>query len=139
MKMLRSALLAFGLLACTLAQATEAQKIEQAKAAAGAWLAIADSEDYLRSWQQAASLFRHSVTRYDWINLAVDLRSPLGAVRARTLQSAKYATQLPGLPDGEYVILEYRSNFEHHSEAVETVTPMRDTDGQWRVAGYYVD
>lgn len=131
-----------GLLFCVLtpAQAAgEAQAIEQAKAAARAWLAVADREDYIRTWQQAASVLRRSTSQYDWVTLAVDLRSPLGALKQRELQGASYATQLPGLPDGEYVILQYRSDFEHQDGATETVTPMRDSDGQWRVVSYFVD
>ncbi|MDL5598423.1 DUF4019 domain-containing protein [Bacillus subtilis] len=119
--------------------AGEAQAIEQAKAAARAWLAVADREDYIRTWQQAASVLRRSTSQYDWVTLAVDLRSPLGALKQRELQGASYATQLPGLPDGEYVILQYRSDFEHQDGATETVTPMRDSDGQWRVVSYFVD
>ncbi|WIF69019.1 DUF4019 domain-containing protein [Metapseudomonas otitidis] len=119
--------------------AGEAQAIEQAKAAARAWLAVADREDYIRTWQQAASVLRRSTSQYDWVTLAVDLRSPLGGLKQRELQGASYATQLPGLPDGEYVILQYRSDFEHQDGATETVTPMRDSDGQWRVVSYFVD
>lgn len=131
-----------GLLLCALTPAHaagEAGAIEQAKAAARAWLAVADREDYIRTWQQAASVLRRSTSRYEWVTLAVDLRSPLGALKQRELQGASYATQLPGLPDGEYVILQYRSDFEHRDGATETVTPMRDSDGRWRVVSYFVD
>jgi hypothetical protein len=45
---------------------------------------------------------------------------------------------LPGAPDGEYVVIQYRTSFENKNDAIETVTPMKDTDGTWRVSGYYV-
>ena len=41
-------------------------------------------------------------------------------------------------PDGKYVILEYESAFEKKSSAVETVVPMVDPDGTWRVSGYFI-
>jgi len=44
----------------------------------------------------------------------------------------------PGAPDGEYVVIQYDSSFENKTEAVETVTPMLDPDGVWRVSGYYI-
>jgi len=28
--------------------------------------------------------------------------------------------------------------FANKKAAVETVTPMKDTDGQWRVSGYFI-
>ncbi len=52
--------------------------------------------------------------------------------------SATRRTSLPGAPDGEYVVIQYRSEFENKSNAVETVTPMRDADGEFRVSGYFI-
>jgi hypothetical protein len=54
------------------------------------------------------------------------------------LLSATYTTQLPGAPDGEYVVLQYDTSFEHKKTAIETVTPVMDKDGKWRVSGYYI-
>jgi hypothetical protein len=56
----------------------------------------------------------------------------------RKLKSAAYTKTLPGAPDGEYVVIRYESSFEHKQSAVETVTPMLDKDGVWRVSGYYI-
>jgi len=52
--------------------------------------------------------------------------------------SKKYMTSLPGAPDGEYVVIQYKTSFENKKDAVETVTPMKDEDGVWRVSGYYI-
>ena len=61
-----------------------------------------------------------------------------GAVVARTLRTGRPATELPGAPDGQYVVFEFDTQFAHKRAAVETVTPMRDTDGRWRVSGYFI-
>lgn len=47
-------------------------------------------------------------------------------------------TSLPGAPDGKYVVIQYDTSFENKKAAVETVTPMLDKDGKWRVSGYYI-
>lgn len=52
--------------------------------------------------------------------------------------AAKYMTSLPGAPDGEYVVIQYKSSFENKKAAVETVTPMRDKYGAWRISGYFI-
>ncbi|MGA7319684.1 MAG: DUF4019 domain-containing protein, partial [Candidatus Sulfotelmatobacter sp.] len=65
-------------------------------------------------------------------------RDPLGKMLSRKLKSATYTTTLPGAPDGEYVVIQYESGFEHKQSAVETVTPMLDKDGKWKVSGYYI-
>ena len=65
-------------------------------------------------------------------------REPFGAVKSREFVGAKYVTEAPGAPDGEYVIIQYKASFENEKNAVETITPMRDADGQWRVSGYFI-
>jgi hypothetical protein len=63
---------------------------------------------------------------------------PLGKVLKRTIKSSQYATSLPGAPDGEYVVIQYETSFANKKSAVETITPMLDKDGKWRVSGYYI-
>jgi len=57
---------------------------------------------------------------------------------SRELKSTRYTTSAPGAPDGQYVIIQYNTTFEKKMSAVETVTPMLDQDGKWRVSGYYI-
>ena len=45
---------------------------------------------------------------------------------------------LPGAPDGKYVVIQYDTVFENKSSAVETIIPMADPDGAWRVSGYFI-
>jgi hypothetical protein len=66
------------------------------------------------------------------------VRKQVGALVSRKLKSAQYATSLPGAPSGKYVVIQYDSVFQNKSDAVETVTPMLDKDGQWRVSGYFI-
>jgi hypothetical protein len=102
------------------------------------WLALADAANAPGTWSAAASLFRRAVAPDDWARSLDAARTPLGAVLTRTLRAARPATELPGAPDGDYVVLEFDTQFERKRAAVETVTPMRDTDGQWRVSGYFI-
>jgi len=53
----------------------------------------------------------------------------------------KYAAEgrIPeGVPDGEYVVIRFETSFENKKSAIETVTPMLDQDGKWRVSGYFI-
>lgn len=47
-------------------------------------------------------------------------------------------TSLTGAPDGQYVVIQFESSFEKKKSVIETVTPMLDQDGQWRVTGCYI-
>jgi hypothetical protein len=45
---------------------------------------------------------------------------------------------LPGAPDGEYVVIQFETSFENKKSAIETVTPMIEINGGWRVSGYFI-
>lgn len=115
-------------------EAAEAAAVE----AAEAWLTLTDGGEYDKSWETAASLFKGAVKMVSWRQSMVGVRQPLGKTLSREVKSTTYATSLPGAPDGEYVVIEFETSFENKKQAIETVTPMRDEDGKWRVSGYYI-
>ena len=111
---------------------------EQAQAAAKAWLALVDAGQYQESWASAASFFKGAVSQEKWRQQMQAFRQPLGKMTSRKLKSAKYTKTLPGAPDGEYVVIQYQTSFAKKKSAVETITPMLDSDGKWKVSGYYI-
>ena len=122
---------------CPVVQAQ--QKPEQlAQQAAESWLALVDSGKYGESWEQASQFFKAAVTKEQWQTALRASREPLGKVLSRNLKSAVFTKTLPGAPDGKYVIIQYDSSFEHKQSAVETITPMLEKDGKWKVSGYYI-
>ena len=139
MKRVLVLLLAMGMVSvtgCALASNPEAEAA--AIAAAEAWLALVDSERYGESWDEAAHYFRDALPKEQWQRTMQSGRKPLGKNFSRELKSKRYRTSLPGAPDGEYVVVQFNTSFENKKSAVETVTPMLDKDGKWRVSGYYV-
>jgi hypothetical protein len=118
--------------------AGEPAKEKAAETAAKAWLALVDDAKYAESWKEAASFFKGAVKQDQWEQSASGVRKPLGKLASRKLKSATYQTSVPGAPDGEYVILQFDASFEKKKDAVETVTPMLDKDGKWRVSGYFI-
>jgi len=129
----------FALLLCTTAIAQAQQKPEQvAQQSSDAWLTLVDSGKYADSWQEASQFFKNAVSKEQWQGMLSATRAPLGKMSSRKIKSATYTTTLPGAPDGEYVVIQYDSSFEHKQSAVETVTPMLDKDGKWRVSGYFI-
>lgn len=109
----------------------------KAETAALSWLAFADAGDFAGTWDQAAGLFQGSIPKTAWVGALGNARQPLGKVISRKIKTAVFKRSLPGAPDGEYVVLQYETQFEHHT-ATETVTPMLDKDGSWKVSGYFI-
>jgi Protein of unknown function (DUF4019) len=133
------AMCAIALWAAVLPAATPGATPEAAaESAALAWLGLIDAGNYAASWSSAASLFRQRVSESQWQSAAAGARASFGALKSRTLQSATPKSALPGAPDGQYVVLQFASSFEHKASATETVTPVMDTDGRWHVSGYFI-
>ena len=128
--------------ACALGWSSAAHAAESpedtAQKAAESWLALVDSGKYAESWDEAAAFFKGATTREQWTQTLKGVRSPLGKLQSRKLKSRQYAEKLPGAPDGKYVIVQFDTVFEHKASSIETVTPMLDKDGSWRVSGYFV-
>jgi hypothetical protein len=111
---------------------------ELGQQSAEGWLALVDSGKYAESWDQASELFKNAITKEQWEKTLKSTLGPLGKLQSRKLKSATYTKTLPGAPDGEYVVIQFDSSFENKKSAVETLTPMRDKDGKWRVSGYFI-
>jgi Protein of unknown function (DUF4019) len=111
---------------------------QAASQSAQVWLDLMDAGSYAKSWAETAAVFKSAVNQADWEKTAQAVRAPLGRMVSRKIKSQQYASSLPGAPDGEYVVIQYATTFENKASAVETVTPMLDKDGQWKVSGYYI-
>ena len=106
--------------------------------AAELWLALVDAKEYEKSWAEAAPFFQVKVSEKDWVRMVSFVREPLGDVKSRQLLGAQAATTLPGAPEGEYVVIQFKTSFAEKPDAIETITPMKDEKGTWRVAGYFI-
>lgn len=123
---------------CISTRAIAGQKEEQALAAAQAWLAFVDQGYYSESWEAAALYFKQAITKDKWEQALTAVRKPLGQMLSRKLESKTYTQSLPGAPDGEYVVIQFAASFKNKKSAIETVTPMLEKDGKWRISGYYI-
>ena len=118
--------------------AEDSVELGKALPAAQQWLALVDQGRYGDSWNAAAGYFQEIVPQHQWEQSLQAVRTPLGRMLTRTVLRTKYATTLPGAPDGHYVIIQFKTSFEHKQSAIETVTPMIDKDGRWRISGYFI-
>lgn len=121
--------------AASTAAGADAQ-IAPAVEAANRWLALMDAGQAGESWDAAAPILQAAVTRANWIDIGKSVRAPLGEVKSRKLGSSGFTRSLPGVPAGEYVVIEYTTDFAGRAGVVETVVPMRLPDGSWKVTTY---
>lgn len=138
MKPIVTLVLCAGVALSSFAKAQDTDQVDQAKRAAQQWLALADAGQYAASWTEAAAPLQKAVSQTDWEHALQSLRGAGGAQTTRELSSATFSKTLPGAPEGAYVVLQYSSKFGADKDAVETVVPMLEQDGRWRVSGYFI-
>jgi Protein of unknown function (DUF4019) len=114
-------------------ETNEAAAVQSAEA----WLKLIDAGRFGASWDEASTLFRKAVPRAAWEKQVAAAREPLGKVLDRKLASKQLVHELPGVPDGTYVVLIFDTRFERKERAHETVTMMLE-DGRFRGAGYFI-
>ena len=131
--------LSCGLLAVAFPAPIRAAETSEAAAvqAAEAWLKLIDTGQYGASWDGAASSFRKAVSRSTWEKKAAAAREPLGKVLERKVASQELTHELPGAPDGTYVVLIFDTRFEHKDRGHETVI-MTLEDIRFRAASYFI-
>ncbi|HJN17680.1 MAG TPA: DUF4019 domain-containing protein [Armatimonadota bacterium] len=113
--------------------AAKAEAVE----AAEAWLALIDDDEIDESWDQAAEAVQQAVTKDAWAQQMKAVRGQVGALKERKVRTTQYAVDIPGAPEGEYVVILFDASYEN-GDVVETVTPMKTSDGTWLVSGYFM-
>jgi hypothetical protein len=115
-----------------------ASKITAAVEAAEKWLAVVDSGKYNDSWAKAAQYFKDKIPEGQWETSLRQVREPLGSLVSREVANYQFLTYVPGAPKGEFVVIQFKTSFEEKPGSMETITPMLESDGQWRISGYYI-
>ena len=117
---------------------TEDSLEKDASAAAETWLGHVDTGDYAGSWREASAYVQGAITEQAWIASLNGVRTPLGQRLSRQLTQVQHTQSMPGAPDGDYVVMQFDTRFEHKQAAVETVTFLQEKQGEWKAAGYYI-
>ena len=95
------------------------------------------AERYEKIYNESSDLWKQATTLEDSINSFKTLRTKLGPVENRTLQSATEQENSGGALKGRAFIVTYRTKFRN-AEGMETFT-LAERDGKWLLARYFVN
>jgi hypothetical protein len=109
-----------------------------AQAAAREWLALADRSDAKASRDAAGKKFQTAMPAEGWSNALAKARTPLGALKSRTIFKTDFTKKFQDYPEGEYALIVYLTSFANKAQSQETVTLEHESDGKWRVIGYAI-
>ena len=116
----------------------ENDAVNAAVTAAENWLELVDGRNITGSWEATAEIFKQGGDLAQWQSALEEASKVYGKLVSRQLREALYKSKLPGGGRGHFVVIQYDSVFEKREKVLETITPMLEKDGHWRVAGYIV-
>jgi len=102
--------------------------------------AVADdvaAERYEKIYNEASELWRQDATPEQSVATFKTLRTKLGAVESRVMQSATEQQNSGGPLKGRAFIVTYRTRFQN-GEGMETFT-LVERERQWKLARYFVN
>ena len=111
---------------------------QAARTAAEEWLPLVDGGKYEESWQKLDPAFAKKVGKKKWMSSLTEIQRRDGKLGSRKFNSADYTKELPGAPEGEYVVVRFDCAFEKKPTATTKVILILGRDLNWRVAGYAV-
>jgi len=120
------------------ASADTAAAVRVADTAVHAWLALVDKGQISESWDEAALTFQVAVTKAKWVQAVKQARGSFEPFGARRQIMARYTTDLPNAPRGQYVVFQYETSVSGDRQVVETVIPVLEGKRGWRVSGYFI-
>ncbi len=112
--------------------------------AADKWLLVHDGGEYGKSWYEAGEWMRETTPKQVWLEQIAPQRRLMGKLVSRAVESTRYATSFPGRPDGEYVMVQYKTVFEKKRAAAEVIVVSLEKegedgeDGTWRIVAYII-
>src|SRR3954447_23239016 len=110
---------------------------EGARSAALRWLTLLDQGDYAQAFEWEAQDFRMSRTQAQFVRYMQARRAPFGEAHGRKVIGAANIRKLVGVPEGNYVSVLFKTDFEKKSETAERVILVEQQVG-WRVLEYRI-
>ena len=108
-----------------------------ARSAAARWLNLLDQGDYQEAFEWEAQDFRMSRTQSQFVRYMQARRAPFGRALGRKFIGAANVRKLVGVPEGNYVSVLFKTQFEKKFETAERVILVEQEAG-WRVLEYRI-
>ena len=112
-------------------------KAEATALTAEEFLQMVDAGKYADSWQISDPYLQKTISQPDWVAKLSKMRETFGPIAKRELDKVSFTAPAEALPDSEFIMLEYVSQFKL-KEMNEIVTVILGEDNRWRVVGYFI-
>ncbi len=100
------------------------------------WVTKIDGKNYPDAYAGLSTFAKKFATEEQYAASMKAFREPLGPVIWRQPKRLEKVKSMPGMPDGEYLAVQFDTKFKNKESAVETVSMMKE-DGEWKPTGYH--
>jgi len=115
------------------------QRIDASEVVISSFLELVDAGQYEQSWESCAAYLKNETPQQEWVKYFSAVRSVAGKLLVRKQFKISYTkSNDEGIPNGEYMVYHYESNFQNKDHLIETVTVMLEPDNLWRIASYSI-
>lgn len=101
------------------------------------WLQLWDRHQWSECWREAGAQVKSAISEAGFASTAQQSLGLLGAVSSRKLVTVTGFGSAPGLPQGDYMNVVFRTEFARKKGATEIVTLSRE-GSEWKVIGHHI-
>jgi hypothetical protein len=105
----------------TIPAGAESYSKDQLREEAIIYLELLDQGRFAEAWQVMSPIFQALEPRVQWHNRQQAIRAAYGALEFREFFLMEYRDHYLLSPDGEYIIVQFKTSFQHKATTTETV------------------
>src|SRR4030095_15852932 len=107
--------------ACAFPAAAQDPQVSEARRVALEWRTVVDADNATASYAAAANKFRQAMTQEQWAAALSQARTQFGVLERRTVAGAQKGDEIPNKPEGEFIVLFFRTGFAKRDSVTEQV------------------
>ena len=110
--------------------------IKDANKAGLSWLNNINHNQYENAYALLSKEVKATVEKGRWITLINELMLEFGKLEIRTVKQKYFQSQMEGMEDGFYVVIEYDSQYENTKDHTEHLLLKQNDKAKWEIANY---
>lgn len=112
------------------------QYIKDASIVAGIWLSNINNNQYDNAFKMLSNEVKVRYKQKTWINLINELMLEFGELESRKTTEKKFQSEVEGMEDGFYVLIEYTSSYTNTIDHNEHILLKQNDKIKWEIVDY---
>ena len=112
------------------------QYIKDASIVAESWLSNINNNQYDNAFKMLSNEVKVRYKQKTWINLINELMLEFGELESRKTTEKKFQSEVEGMEDGFYVLIEYTSSYTNTIDHNEHILLKQNDKKKWEIVDY---